>query len=432
MRIVHVVPGSGTAFYCENCLRDTALVKAQRALGHTVITAPLYLPLFTDEPQHAHDAPVFYGAINVYLREKLPLYARLPRRLTHLLDALPLLRWAASKAGSTRPESLEDMFISMLRGEHGRQASELDRLILWLRTHAKPDIVHLSNALLLGLAPRITRDVGVPVVCSLQDEDGWIDSMQPDAAGRAWALMRSLATHVAAFAPVSDYYREFMRTRLNLPATQLCTIPIGLALDDYAPSSLPFDPPVIGFLSRLCSSFGLDTLVEAFIRLKRTERLRNLRLHATGGRTSDDARFLRRLQRRLRICGLENDVRVYDDFSHAQRRRFLQELTVLCVPARHAEAFGVFQLEALAAGVPVVVPHLGAFPEIIAATGGGLTYPGGDDAALDAALSSLLLDPVRTRAMAAHGHAIATSHYNVEQMARASVALYERCIGDHT
>ena len=45
MKIVHIIPGTGGAFYCGNCLRDSHLVKALRTIGHDVIKVPMYLPL---------------------------------------------------------------------------------------------------------------------------------------------------------------------------------------------------------------------------------------------------------------------------------------------------------------------------------------------------------------------------------------------------
>jgi len=78
MKIVHIVPGSGGTFYCQNCLRDNALVKALRAQGHDVVMVPLYLPMFADEPGISGEAPVFYGAISLYLRQRLPFCESLP------------------------------------------------------------------------------------------------------------------------------------------------------------------------------------------------------------------------------------------------------------------------------------------------------------------------------------------------------------------
>ena len=160
MKIVHIVPGSGGTFYCENCMRDNALVKALRRMGHDVVMVPLYLPMFADDPELSEDVPVFFGGINVYLQQKLALFRKTPRWLDRLADARWILELAARKAGTTRAAGLGDMTLSMLRGADGNQAKELDRLIKWLAENERPDIVHLSNALLIGLARRIRAVCG--------------------------------------------------------------------------------------------------------------------------------------------------------------------------------------------------------------------------------------------------------------------------------
>ena len=63
MRVAYVVPGSGGTFYCENCVRDTGAVAALRERGHDVVMIPMYLPLFTDEPQITGPAPLFFISI---------------------------------------------------------------------------------------------------------------------------------------------------------------------------------------------------------------------------------------------------------------------------------------------------------------------------------------------------------------------------------
>ncbi len=89
--------------------------------------------------------------------------------------------------------------------------------------------------------------------------------------------------------------------------------------------------------------------------------------------------------------------------NRAEKIAFLSGLTVLSVPATYGEAFGLYVLEALAAGVPVVQPRHGAFPEILAATGGGILCEPNDPRALADAFESLLLDPTQARALGEQG-----------------------------
>ena len=153
--------------YCGGCLRDNALVAALRKLGHEVLMVPLYLPLTLDEEDQSAGTPIFFGGINVYLEQKAALFRGAPGWLHDLFASRPLLQWAAGRAAKTRAADLGELTLSMLRGEAGNQAREIEELIAWLKTQPKPDVLCLSNALLIGMARRLKADLGVPVACAL-------------------------------------------------------------------------------------------------------------------------------------------------------------------------------------------------------------------------------------------------------------------------
>ena len=73
--------------------------------------------------------------------------------------------------------------------------------------------------------------------------------------------------------------------------------------------------------------------------------------------------------------------------------RFLHGIDVLSVPTTYREPKGLYVLEALANGVPVVQPRHGSFPELIEATGGGLLVNPDDPHDLARALRQLFDDP---------------------------------------
>ena len=208
MRIGQIIPGSGGTFYCQNCLRDLDLVRALQRQGHDVIVVPLYLPLSSADSSAA-SKPAYYSAVALYLRHQVPWLARLlPAACWRMLESMAVLRFAARRAGSTRAAGLGDITVSMLQGEQGKQAEELERLVSWLRDDlgARPDVVVLSNALLLGLARRIKEELGVPVVCWLQDEHVWADAMAPDESRRVWQVLRERAADVDGCVAVSRSY----------------------------------------------------------------------------------------------------------------------------------------------------------------------------------------------------------------------------------
>ncbi|MCP5105337.1 MAG: glycosyltransferase family 4 protein [bacterium] len=423
MKIVYVTPGTGDTFYCQNCFRDSELLKSLNALGHDVIKVPMYLPADLDTNENIADTPVFFGAINIYLKEKFPFYRHAPMWMERLLDSHALLQLAAKKSGSTRAEGLEEMTISMLLGEKGRQASELDHLIQYLR-RIKPDVVHLSNALLLGLAHRLKTGLGAGVVCSLQDENEWIDLMGEHYQTKIWNIMSERSVDVDAFVTASRYYADKSQKQLKIPADKIKVINGGVNLDEYETSSLPFDPPVIGYLCRMSEYFGLGILVDAFIRLKRDKGFSSLKLHVTGGYTGEDKPFVKKILKEISDAGFERDVVLFKNFDKKNRIEFLESLTLLSVPVPGGEAFGAYQVEALAAGVPVVQPNVGCFPEFVEATNGGVIFEPNDGDTLANTLASLLSSPDKTRQLSEQGRRAVLEQFSMTAMATDTANVY--------
>jgi len=425
MRIIQITPSAGDSFYCENCLRDAALARAIIKLGHEGLTVPLYLPLSSEQSSSTRISPIFFGGLNVYLQQKMAFFRRTPRWLDRIFDSPGLLRWIGRMAGMTSARDLGQTTISMLRGEQGRQIKELHRLIDWLDTHEnRPDIICLSNILLIGLARAIKQRLGVPVAYLLQDEDEFLDGLVPPYSQQAWEIISQRTGDVDAFIGVSKYYTETMQQRLRLDSEQTFTVYTGISLDEYESQDTQPEVPTIGFLSRICSEKGLDTLVEAFLRIKKNEKLRDAKLRVAGGKRSDDEVFLKEIQHKLRSHSKIEDVEFLSDFDHKARIAFLKSLSVLSVPEKHPVAYGLYVLEALAAGVPVVQPASGVFPELIEMTGGGLLFEPNNVEALTEALSSLLLDPAKARRLGEQGRAVITKKFNIEQTAEKMIRIY--------
>src|SRR4051812_12738685 len=204
MTILQITAGAG-GMYCGICLRDNALVAALRKMGHEVLMVPLYLPLTLDEEDQSAGTPVFFGGINVYLEQKSDLFQRAPTWLRDLLSSRSLLKWAGGKAAKTQPQDLGELTLSMLRGEEGRQARELDELVTWVKQQAKPDIVCLSNALLIGLARRLGAEFNCPVVCMLQGEDTFLDMLPERYSRECWQTLAERSRDVALFGAASHY-----------------------------------------------------------------------------------------------------------------------------------------------------------------------------------------------------------------------------------
>jgi len=422
MRIVQLTPGTGS-FFCGSCLRDVALVEALQARGHDVLLAPLYLPFMLEE--EGSGLPVRMGGINVYMQHKLPFLRRLPRFLQDALDRPGLLRWASKRQGMTRASELGEMTLAMLRGEEGTQNHELEKLVGWLAEQEKPDVVCLSNALLVGLARRLRQVLGVPIFCTLQGEAPFLDDLPAEYSRRAWTALKERARDVDGFLAVSRYTAELMEERLDLPADRVHVVPNGIDVEDVGTTSRRDEAPVIGFLARMCKDKGIDTLVEAFLLLKQREGLRHVRLEACGVVLQEDRALLRKLHSRLEEAGVRRDARFRGNVTREEKLEFLARIDVLSVPATYGESFGLYLLEAWAHGVPVVQPMHGAFPELIEATGGGLLCEPHDPAALADRLEEVLRDEGHARSLGAAGREAVSRSYTTERMAAEVVRIYQ-------
>lgn len=429
MNIIQIIPGSGGSFYCGNCLRDSKYFNALRAQGHHVTKIPMYLPLFADEHDIA-DVPIFYGAISTYLKQLYPIFRKAPKWVDKMLNSKPMMKLAASMAGSTRASGLEDMTISMLLGEQGQQKDELEHLVGWIADHCKPDVIHLSNALLLGLARRLKEKTGVPVVCSLQDEDVWVDAVHPSFREKIWNLMHTRASDVDALVSVSDFFAAKMKELMRLPGEKVRTIHLGVDIDDYQFIPVRQKQRNIGYISRMCHENGFDIVVDAFIRLKQNSGFEDVKLIATGGSTGDDSKFIKEQKKKISSNNLTGDFEILPDFEENGLHEFFKKVSLVSVPVRIGEAFGIYLLESMASGVPVVQPSLGAFPEITGLSGGGVTYLPNTPEKLGETWAGLLSDTEKLEQLSIAGYEGVKSRFNIHKQAKEIIALYRELPGD--
>jgi glycosyltransferase involved in cell wall biosynthesis len=429
MKIIQITPGSGDNFYCENCLRDQALLKTLHSQGHEITMVPLYLPIKLDSQTVSMDTPIFFGGVNVYLQQKLGLFRKTPRWVDSVFDNRALLAKLSKKAGMTNSKDLGETTISMLKGEDGLQVKELDRLIEWLsRDMEKPDVIILSNVLLAGLVAALRKRLQVPVVCLLQDEEAFLDGLGEPYSSEAWDLLRKCSRDISFFISVSRSYGERIAPRLGLDENRLNTLYMGIDITEFQPADSPPERPTIGFLSRMCPERGLDTLVEAFILLKQEPGFKTCQLRISGGKSDADGTFLKGIRRRLDTAGVSGDVLFEPEFLGQGRRQWLKELTVMCVPEKEEAAYGLFALESQAAGVPIVVPKIGTFPELLDLTGGGVLVDINSPRFFAAVLSPLLLDPDSARELGKKGRRGIEEHFDIEKTAKNLISVLDKVI----
>jgi glycosyltransferase involved in cell wall biosynthesis len=426
MRILAITAGAG-AMYCGSCLRDNALAAEMMARGHDVSLLPIYTPTVTDEPNVSDDR-VFFGGVSVYLQQHVPLFRRTPWVLDKIWDSTAVIRALTGRSVSVNPKMLGELTVSMLKGEHGFQAKEVEKLLHFLEGEPPYDVIVLPNTLLLGLAGPIRRRLGRPVGCTLQGEDLFLENLIEPYRSQSLALIREQVPVVDGFFAVSDYYAGFMAGYLGLPRERVHTIPLGIHLaEDVAvrpprPADRPF---TVGYFARIAPEKGLHLLAEAYRLLRGGDGDRAAaRLEVAGYLAPEHREYLATIRRQLESGGLGAEFRYHGTLDRAAKAAFFRSVDVLSVPSPYVEPKGLYVLEAMASGLPVVQPRHGAFPEMIAKTGGGLLVEPGNPAAFAEALRRLRDDPALAGDLGRRGAEGVRRSYDAARMADRAIEVY--------
>jgi glycosyltransferase involved in cell wall biosynthesis len=431
MKIAYITAGAA-GMYCGSCLHDNTLVAALLALGHDALLIPTYTPTRTDEP-NVSQKRVFFGGINVYLQQKLALFRHTPWLLDRVLDAPGLLRRVARYAVRTRAENLGELTVSVLKGEHGHQAKEVAKLVDWLRTEARPEVVNLTNVLISGIVHELKRSLRVPVLATLQGDDIFLEALSEPYRSAALALIRDHCREIDGFIVTSGYYADFMSGYLDIARSRIHVVYPGLNLAGHGqrPERRDEPPFTIGYFARICPEKGLHLLAEAFRILRKTPGTPPCRLRVSGWLGENNRGYLDDIARRIKTWGLADDFEHVESPDHGSKVRFLREIDILSVPTTYREPKGLYLLEAWANGVPVVQPRHGSFPELIEASGAGLLVRPEDPEDLARGLGELLADTEKRRDLGRRGEQAVRQHFHAERMARQTVEVYRTYLPAH-
>jgi glycosyltransferase involved in cell wall biosynthesis len=336
-----------------------------------------------------------------------------------------LVYWVSPFARRTKTERLGPLTISMLKGSQGHQRKEVEKLVSWLTTEFQPDVVVLSNVLISGLVPALRERYAGPVVATLQGDDIFLDALPEADRAECFALIRENGKSLSGYIATSRYYADYMARYLGLPRDRIDVVHPGINTRDLGTpretrTELPY---AVGYFARICPEKGFHNIVDAFCLLRQNSNAPPCVLRASGWLGSNYARYFRDQLAKLDDAGLRGGFEYVDCPTHADKVRFLQSLDVLSVPTVYREPKGLYVLESLACGVPVVQPRHGAFPELIEATGGGILVEPGDLRAHAEGLQQLLADASLRRQLGESGQYAVLDRFTSEVMARETAAV---------
>jgi glycosyltransferase involved in cell wall biosynthesis len=435
MKIAYLAAGAAGR-YCGTCLHDNTLAAALTKLGVEILLVPTYTPLRTDE-ESVSLPRVFFGGVNVYLQQKSALFRHTPWFLDSLFDSPRLLDWLSRRSSGMKVAKLGALTVSTLEGRHGRQRKEITKLLDWLKRDVRPDIVQVSNVLMVGILPALREGLGAPVICNLSGEDIFLEQLEEPHYSQARVLLKQRAREVDRFTALNNYFADFMADYLDVDRRKIDVIPHGLNLEGHGmrPARDAGGPDagkprefVIGYFARVAVEKGLHLLAEAFCLLAGRSDLPPLRLKVAGYMSSADQAYFQQVAARIQTAGLADRFEYIGELDRAGKIAFLQSLDVMSVPTVYHESKGLSVLEAMANGVPVVLPRHGAFPELIETTGAGLLCEPLNPAALADAIAELIRDPARAAECGRRGYEAIRKNHTAEHMAQEHVALYRRML----
>jgi glycosyltransferase involved in cell wall biosynthesis len=207
-------------------------------------------------------------------------------------------------------------------------------------------------------------------------------------------------------------------------------VPLGVNTQGYEMRAPRIEgaPFTVGYFARVAPEKGLHLLAEAYVKLREGMGAGEARLEVAGYLGAEHKGYLEGVERRMREAGLAAEFNYRGVLDREGKIEFLRGLDVLSVPATYDEPKGIFLLEAMACGVPVVQPRRGAFTEVVERTRGGLLVEPGDAGALAAGLLRVMRDPALASELSANAHANVRRHYTVANMADRALEVYEELL----
>jgi glycosyltransferase involved in cell wall biosynthesis len=269
------------------------------------------------------------------------------------------------------------------------------------------------------------------VLVTLQGDDIFLNALPEGDRNKCVELIRANCADAAGFICTSTYYADFMAGYLGLPREKMHVVYPGLNLAGHGGSrpARTAHPLTIGYFARICYEKGFHNIVDAFIQLRRTPGAPHAKLKASGWLGENHRSYFEEQVKKLCAAGFAADFEHIECPTHQDKVQFLRSIDVLSVPTTYHEPKGLYILEALANGVPVVQPRHGSFPELIEATAGGLLVKPNDTQALAAELQRMLEDHELRDRCGRTGEAAVRERFTAELMAKETAALLERFVG---
>jgi glycogen(starch) synthase len=284
------------------------------------------------------------------------------------------------------------------------------RAIQEIRTRFQPEVEHVHfNGPILRIQQMASPAMAPRLVATLH--------LLVEQVTGSPAVQRLLQDSRATLIALSRGGFETIRAEAPALARQLRCINNSLPPAPVAPAALPWDPPVLLALGRLTPEKGLDTALHAFARLAAYPAAPRLIVSGDG---PDRAR----LEALAVSLGLTDGVRFTGWTPPDDVPRRFNEATIVLVPSRWKEPFGLVALEAAQMGRPVVASRTGGLADVVVDGVTGRLVPPDDPVALGDAIVALLQDRSGLERMGQAAHERAAAEFDFNHFIDQHLALY--------
>lgn len=246
-----------------------------------------------------------------------------------------------------------------------------------------------------------------------------IHQLLPESASSRDSVMGRMLRAADWVTAISGRVLENVRSLAAEVTARSSVIYNGLERPDVPPAPLRSDPPVLLCLGRLVPEKGFDLAIAGLATLR--ERFPEIRMVIAGdGPTRAD---LEQFAALLRVAEAVDFVGwVAPDRVPA----LINEATIVVVPSRWEEPFGLVALEAGLMERPVVAAHVGGLPEVVLDGVTGRMFPRDDAQGLAAAVGALLEAPRQAAECGRAARVWAEAKFSLGRAADEYEALYQQ------
>jgi glycosyltransferase involved in cell wall biosynthesis len=322
---------------------------------------------------------------------------------------------------------------------HYKQATpdgpvELVRQFLRIRADIRRhryDVVHTHTSIAGAMGRVAAWSAGTPVRVHMLHAFAGHDAVPQPKRSLYRAVERLLGLFTTHYVAGSAFIRDVgVRNRI-IPAARTTVIPyssrqrVGDATQVdrarlRAELGLPEDALLVALVGRVEDQKGVDHLVRAARTVTAQVPAAHVVVVGDGTRRAEMERLTADLglADRVHFTGWRHDL-----------TDVMRSIDVLALPSRW-EAFGIVNLEAMAAAKPVVGFAVEGIPEVVVHGETGLLSPAGDEAGLAEHLVRVLVDPELAARLGEAGRRRFVERFVPDEMAAAHVELYDRLLAE--